>query len=211
MTSDTKPSPQEPLLRQRCADYLLGEMTPHQAARFESEFDSPAVAQALIRESELLCLLAHAQVAPAAHTTSDIAGPAPRSLPLPLPSPATAHRTATLQRITLVIAALAATILVISLASMHLRENQVNRSATALILEPATTNTSFEFELAKTWVQPAVDWDTAGWSAGVVESTDPIEEDNLPAEFGEAVNDETFSWMVVALEAAIGEEDRNDG
>ncbi|WP_372894956.1 hypothetical protein [Stieleria sp.] len=209
MTSDTKPSPQDPLLRQRCADYLLGEMTPPQAARFESELDSPAVAQALIRESELLCLLAHAQVAPAAHTTSDIAGPAPRSLPLP--SPATAHRTATLQRITLVIAALAATILVISLASMHLRENQINRSATALILEPATSNTSFEFELAKTWVQPAVDWDTAGWSAGVEESSDPIEEDSLLAEFGEAVNDETFSWMVVALEAAIGEEDRNDG
>ncbi|PAY18742.1 hypothetical protein CKO51_14960 [Rhodopirellula sp. SM50] len=209
MTSDTKPSPHDPLLRQRCGDYLLGEMTPQQAARFESELDSPAVAQALIRESELLCLIAHAQVDAAGDTTSDIAGPAPQSLPLP--SPATAHRTATLQRITIAIAALAATVLVISLASMHLRGNQINRSATALNLEPASPTTSFEFELAKTWVQPAVDWDTAGWSAGVEESSDPIEEDSLLAEFGEVVNDETFSWMVVALEAAIGEDDRNDG
>ncbi|MDV6034357.1 MAG: hypothetical protein F9B45_30530 [Phycisphaera sp. RhM] len=209
MTSDTQPSPQDPLLRQRCSDYLLGEMTPQHAARFESELDSPAVAQALIRESELLCLVAHAQIDPSRATTSDITGPAPRSLPLP--SPASAHRTATLQRITLVIAALAASILVISLASMHPRKNQINRSATALNLEPATTNTSFEFELAKTWVQPAVDWDTSGWSAGMMESTDPIAEDSLLAEFGEAVSDETFSWMVVALEAVIGEEDRNDG
>ena len=94
---------------------------------------------------------------------------------------------------------------------MHVREAQTERSALALNLEPATSTTSFEFELAKTRVQPAVDWDTTGWAAGVEEPTDPIEEDGMLAEFGEAVNDETFSWMVVALEAAIGEEDRNDG
>ncbi|MCS7468863.1 hypothetical protein NZK35_19600 [Stieleria sp. ICT_E10.1] len=203
MTSDTEPSPQDPLLRQRCSDYLLGEMTPQQATRFESELNSPAVAQALIRESELLCRVAQSQLAPSADPIS----PAARSLP----STAVANRVKPLQRISIVIAALAATILVISLASMSRPSHQIERTATALNLESATSSTSFEFELAKTWVQPAVDWDTTGWAASVEEPSIFIDEDSLPAEFGEAVNDETFSWMVVALQAAIGEADRDDG
>ena len=156
MKSDTEPSPQYALLRQRCSDYLLGEMTPQQAARFESELDSPTVAQALIRESELLCQLAQSQLAQSADPMSDAISPAARSLP----STAAAHRIKPLQRITIAIATLAATILVISLASTHLPGNQTERTATAFNLEPAPTNTSFEFELARTWVQPAVDWDT---------------------------------------------------
>ena len=207
MKSDTEPSPQYALLRQRCSDYLLGEMTPQQAARFESELDSPTVAQALIRESELLCQLAQSQLAQSADPMSDAISPAARSLP----STAAAHRIKPLQRITIAIATLAATILVISLASTHLPGNQTERTATALNLEPATTNTSFEFELARTWVQPAVDWDTTDWTAGVEEPSGPTDEDGLQAEFGEAVSDETFSWMVVALEAAIGEAEHNDG
>ncbi|QEG02475.1 hypothetical protein Mal15_65960 [Stieleria maiorica] len=201
MNSDNVPSDRDPLLRQRCSDYLLGEMTAADAAAFESEFDSAVVAQALLRESELLCNVA-ARSLPA----GDAIAPTPRSQP---PLETTITTTRTRQRVMLLITSLAASILVLSLYRMNSPQNQIDRNATALNLESIPNPAAFEYELAKTWVDPAIDWETIDWQAVDWETTDLNGE--AADDASEAVDDDSFSWMVVAVEAAMGEGERNEG
>ncbi|WP_182869263.1 hypothetical protein [Stieleria mannarensis] len=201
MKSDNVPSDLDPLLRQRCSEYLLGEMTTADAAAFESEFDSPLVAQALIRESELLC-----NVSAGSLPTVDAIAPTPRSQPPRETSIATMR---TRQRVMVLITSLAASVLVLSLSRMNSTQNQIDRTATALNLESIPNPATFEYELAKTWVVPAIDWETIDWQSVDWEAAEP--DDEPDDDISDVGNDDSFSWMVVAVEAAMVQGEQNEG
>lgn len=205
MKPETHSSDQASGVRQRCMAYLLGEMSPAEASRFESELNQPEIAEALAVESELIFRLADCDLLDqSSGRQSPPALPCPDSSSSPLPA-------FSVRRITALIASLAATFLIVAV-SLNSNLNPVDESTTAMNLATSPALVSFELELAKTWVQPAIEW-PAETRDTLVETDDCIPLISLEEAdaSGEAGAEETFGWMVAAVEASIREGDRNDG
>ena len=158
MSANPMPTEREQERRDRCMNYLLGEMTAEQASAFESQLDDPAVASALASESELLlgvasCASARPAVAPQTNSWRSDASESP-----------------SLKSLVLVAGALAA---VVFIAFALTSPGSVDQQ-----------NGDYELELAKTWVRPAVNW----WpqdTAGITDGSDPLGLDSIDEPAGE--------------------------
>ena len=190
MKTDTNHNNQLNLIRERCSAYLLGELNDQQTAAFEAQLDDPYLSESLLRESDLICGIA----------TNQSLESVPDGQPVPSPAP---HASPRNRSFAVLLSALAATILFAFVYSLP-KSREAN--AFALTIETKTPSVSFELELAKTWVQPAIDW-----SSDDQERFNDLSAEEPLKSFDEADSDETFEWMVAAVEASIREGERNDG
>lgn len=206
MNPDPNPSDPETLLREQCLAYLLGELSAQQRREFESQLDSPTVADALAKESELLLNLSRCD---ALNQDSDLVQPGPAD------SPATSARS-----IAVAILVIAATLLL--LVANHWDAADPLRQANTEPGGGEQTNTTYDLQLAKIWAEPAVDWGlvdqaASGTTASDTSSTDNTAIEEVSADSETAPDDDTnsdaaFEWMVAAVEATFDEgEEQNDG
>ncbi|MCO8124239.1 hypothetical protein NHH03_21025 [Stieleria sp. TO1_6] len=191
-SNPSEPADNRDALRQRCLDYLLGDMTAGEIQTFESHLGDPAVSDALQRESQLLLEL----------STSAPTPRAPSALPCPADEPHRSHRHS--RSAALWAAALAATVLV-AIGYGWSISRPAGMMAQSDDAQPVTP--AFELQLARTWVHPAIDWDATQNDSieTLVDSDDHVV---LP---DENESDGSLDWMVVAVEAAFQGADTHDG
>ncbi|MCA9140346.1 MAG: hypothetical protein KDB00_26425 [Planctomycetales bacterium] len=183
MKADTNSNDQSESVRDRCLAYLLGEMTPQQASTFEAGLVDPVLADALLRESDLLCAVAMSDSSAHTHFKS---------------------RSVSIRQIASLVATLAAAILVF-VAYRFSKESESNPNDLQVSAAPAAE--LFDLQVAKTWVDPAIDWD-----ADVRENIAVTAIDDIFNDVDDTDVDETFEWMVAAVEASIDlGDDQNDG
>lgn len=186
------------ILRERCLAYLLDEMTEYQSTAFEAEFGDPDVSAALVRESNLLCRVATSHSLDVNDTADSI-----HALPCPTPPCTTPRSVVNSRFITTLIAALAVTVLIASF-SVFSSQDSTNSAATQIAMAPPSA--SFELELAKTWVQPAIQW-----VPDAPQELNDSASDDVFVSFDENESEESFEWMVAAVQASIPMEQHNDG
>lgn len=199
MKTDTNPSEPSEIVRGRCSAYLLGEMSTRQMAEFESDLDDPVLSAALLRESELLCSIA---------MSDSLAFDSPELAtydPVHATRPGDRHaHDISVRSFAIAFATLAATLLLF--ATYRFTNRSKSNSATMQASASPLAN-SFELEIAKTWVDPAIDWDFDDQDDFRI-----TDNDDFIGQIDDADSDDTFEWMVAAVEASIRQGDNsNDG
>lgn len=193
------------LLRERCMAYLLGEMPESHARKFESELNDPVVAEALAKESDLICGLAESdlvvQVFAQDHVTANQTA---SNQVIPEPSE---NASTTLRAVTRLISALAAVALLAAGYAFFPSTGQHSRQVASDL-----SSTDVKLAIAKTWAEPAIDWaadSQVGDDLGIGNDLTEIDD---PGEYSDSEDEDSFDWMMAAVKASIGEgEPRNDG
>lgn len=198
-----KPNPnlndRDAATRQRCLAYLLGELSERESAEFEASLDDKELSSALLRESDLLIGISAGEVSRCAAQRRP-----QQSLPCPTPPEIPSARSLFSKRaLTVACAALAAT-LIIAVGFSRLKTD--HRPVVAMLTADTPHDDSFELALAKAWVQPAVQWvaeePEVPIDVPITETSDAVTED---------ASEESFEWMVAAVEASMPAGENNDG
>ena len=198
------------LLRERCMAYLLGEMPASQARIFESELNDPVVAEALAKESDLICGLAESdladQVLAPDHVTANPTAANSTAANQVIPEPSE-NASTTLRAVTRLISALAAVAL---LAAGYAFFPSTGRHSRQVAADLASTDV--KLAIAKTWAEPAIDWAADSQAEDDLGIGSDLAEFDDPAELSSSEDEDSFDWMMAAVKASIGEgEPRNDG
>lgn len=166
-------------IQQDCLLYLLGELPTDRQADFEARLCDPTVADELSRQSELLIDLSHCDFeTPADSETSLKRKPHSPALPR--------------WRVAVSLLAIAATVLI------FVTRNRLPGNNSSVIRTSQAEQPSVDLMIAKAWVEQPSSAATddvpnlsSDWLAPEEFETEPTEESL----------DESFSWMVIAVEA----------
>ncbi|MCD0458297.1 hypothetical protein [Roseiconus lacunae] len=168
--------------RQRCSDYLLGEMGDDEASRFEADLTvDDTLRAALLAESNLICQVAD-------QLTNETPCPTLPASPRPA--------SVSLQPLAIIVAAIAAVVMI----------------AAAIGWAPSPQNEDYEFQLATAWAERIETWQAPPLVVDQFNADLPVELVAATADDHELTGDEdALDWMVLAIEASLLEENRNEG